>query len=97
MMTAQTQAPSKVTAAASGTGLRPSGLRPPTSRGSVSGIALPRRVSVSGGHGGARPSVAVAGGGGGSSSVGAGRLGLGGSSGAGVARTGVVKGMVRRR
>lgn len=89
-MTTQSQAPSKATvaAAALGTGLRPSGLRPPTSRASVS-IAVPRRVSVSGGHGAAKPSMAAGG------SVGAGRLGLGGSS--GVARTGLVKGTVRRR
>jgi hypothetical protein len=83
---AQTQAPSKVP----GAGLRrPSGLRPPTSRTSVSGIAVPRRVSVGGG-GATRPSMAVGGGSG--NNVGGGRLGLGLGGSSGAIRAGLVKG-----
>ena len=75
---AVTQAQSKGTAAAAGTASRLSGLRPPTSRASNSGIAVLRRVSAAGGAA-MRTSMAVAGGGG--------RLGS-----SGVARTGLVKG-----
>ena len=72
-----TQAQSKGTAAAAATSSRSSGLRPPTSRASNSGIAVLRRVAGTGG-GAVRTSMAVGGGG---------RLGS-----SGVARTGLVKG-----
>jgi len=72
-----TQVQSKGTATAAGTASRSSGLRPPTSRASNSGIAVLRRVAASGG-GAMRTSIAVGG---------TGRLGS-----SGVAKTGLVKG-----
>ena len=72
------QAQTKGTATVAVTASRSSGLRPPTSRASNSGIAVLRRVSAAGG-GAMRTSMAVGGG--------AGRLGS-----SGVARTGLVKG-----
>lgn len=76
--------PKTTVAAAAEGGLRPSGLRPPTSRVGASGIAVPRRASAagSGGGGATRSSMAVGGGA-------TGRLG--GSS-SGVARMGLAKG-----
>lgn len=72
-----TQVQSKGTAGAAGTASRSSGLRPPTSRASNSGIAVLRHVAAPGG-GAMRTSIAV----GGTSRLGS----------SGVARTGPVKG-----
>ena len=78
-MQAHVRSKTTVVAAAEG-GLRPLGLRPPTSRAGASGIAVPWRASAAGSGGGAMMSSTAVGGGG----------RLGGLS--GVARMGLAKG-----